>query len=147
MYMNIEKIAYVKLRLAMAFIFLWAFFDKTFGWGFATQSESAWIHGGSPTYGFLTHGTHGPFAEFFQSLAGIAIVDWMFMLGLLFVGLTLAFNRYVVWGAIAGGTMMLLMWLAALPPENNPIIDDHIIYILVLTILAFYSRKVSVKFK
>jgi len=24
------------------------------------------------------------------------------------------------------------MWTAALPPENNPLLDDHIIYILVL---------------
>lgn len=124
------------LRLAMAFIFLWAFFDKVFGLGFATAKDSAWINGGSPTAGFLTYGTHGPFAGYFQSLAGVAIVDWLFMAGLLFVGATLLFNRYIKWGAAAGALMMLLMWLAAFPPENNPFIDDHVIYVLVLLLLA-----------
>ena len=134
--MNIEKIAFLKLRFVMAFIFLWAFLDKTFGLGFATKTEGAWIHGGSPTAGFLNFATHGPFAAIFKSLSGVAIVDWLFMLGLLFVGLTLLLNRFVMWGAIAGIILMLLMWLSTLFPENNPIIDEHIVYALVLFILA-----------
>jgi thiosulfate dehydrogenase [quinone] large subunit len=28
------------------------------------------------------------------------------------------------------------MWTAVLPPENNPFMDDHIIYALVLVLLA-----------
>ena len=52
--MNKQKIVFVMLRLAMGFIFLWAFFDKVFGLGFATTSEQAWINGGSPTSVFLT---------------------------------------------------------------------------------------------
>ncbi|MEV4569763.1 hypothetical protein AB0K12_38895 [Nonomuraea sp. NPDC049419] len=40
-------------RIAIGWIFLWAFLDKTFGWGFATPSDRAWIAGGSPTTGFL----------------------------------------------------------------------------------------------
>lgn len=141
--MNLEKIAFIKLRLVMACIFLWAFLDKTFGLGFATTPEKAWIQGGSPTSGFLSFGTHGPFASFFKSLAGVPLVDWLFMVGLLFIGITLLFNRFVVWGAIAGIVMMLLMWLAVLPPENNPIIDEHIVYALVLAIFAYRSRRVS----
>ena len=123
----------------MGFIFLWAFLDKTFGLGFATAPAKAWINGGSPTTGFLTNAVRGPFADIFHSLAGIAVVDWMFMLGLLFVGLTLIFNKYVKLGALAGGLMLLFMYLALLLPENNPIIDDHIVYILVLAFLAFKS--------
>ncbi len=132
---------FLTLRLALSFIFLWAFFDKVFGWGFATVTENAWINGGSPTEGFLTHGTHGPLAGFFQSLAGIAVVDWLFMAGLLFVGITLLFNRYIKWGAIAGALMMLLMWLAAFPPENNPFIDDHIIYALTLLLFGVKNKE------
>ena len=41
------------LRIAMGFLFLWAFLDKTFGLHYATPSAKAWIHGGSPTKGFL----------------------------------------------------------------------------------------------
>jgi len=138
--MNKEKIILTALRLSMGFIFLWAFLDKVFGLGFATTGDKAWINGGSPTTGFLTAGVKGPFVEIFHSLAGVAVVDWLFMLGLLFIGLTLLFNRYVLWGAMAGIIIMVLMWLALLFPENNPIIDDHIVYALVLAILAIKSR-------
>ena len=130
-------------RLFMGFIFLWAFVDKLFGLGFATIAEKAWIHGGSPTYGFLAMATKGPFASLFNSLAGVALVDWLFMLGLLFVGVTLILNRYVKWGALAGMVMLALMYIAVLPPENNPIIDDHIIYILVLALISSHAGKKS----
>lgn len=140
-YMNIEKIIWIKFRIIMSVIFLWAFFDKLFGLGFATKPEKAWIEGASPTYGFLTNGTYGPFADFFKSLAGLPVVDWMFMLGLLFVGVTFLMNRFILLGAIAGSTMMLLMWLAAFPPQNNPLIDDHIVYIFALLVVAIQSRK------
>jgi hypothetical protein len=50
---------------------------------------------------------------------------------------TLLFGKYVKWGAIVGILMMLLMYLASFPPTNNPIIDDHIIYIFVLATIAF----------
>lgn len=139
--MNIKKIIWLKLRLVMSFIFLWAFFDKLLGLGFATTSSKAWINGGSPTTGFLSGAVKGPFADFFHGLAGVAIVDWLFMLGLLFIGLTLLFNRYVFWGALAGVVMMLLMWLALLFPENNPIVDEHIVYALVFALFAIKSRR------
>ncbi len=139
--MNKEKIVFVLLRLVMGFIFLWAFLDKTFGLGFATTSAKAWIHGGSPTAGFLSFGVKGPFAAFFHSLANVAVVDWLFMAGLLFVGLTLIFNRYVKWGCIAGALMMIAMYLALLLPENNPVIDEHIVYALVLALIAVKNKQ------
>ncbi len=68
------------LRIALGWIFLWAFLDKLFGLGHETASQAAWVNGGSPTAGFLGHAT--------------------------------------------------------LPPENNPFLDDHIIYALTLITLA-----------
>lgn len=35
-------------RLVIGWVFLWAFLDKVFGFGFSTPSERAWINGGSP---------------------------------------------------------------------------------------------------
>ena len=134
--MNKEKIILTSLRLSMGFIFAWAFFDKLLGLGFATTSDKAWINGGSPTFGFLKFAAKGPFADLFHGLAGIAVVDWMFMLGLLFVGLTLIFNKYVKLGAFAGIAMLFLMYLALILPENNPILDEHIIYIMVLALIG-----------
>lgn len=139
--MKKEKITLAVLRLSMGFIFLWAFFDKVFGLGFATTTAKAWIHGGSPTTGFLSFAVKGPFAELFNSLAGIVFIDWIFMIGLLFVGLTLLSNKFVKLGCLAGSTMLLLMYLALLLPENNPILDEHIIYILVLTLFYIKSEK------
>lgn len=137
--MNREKL-YKFLRLSMSFIFLWAFFDKTFGLGFSTVAEKAWVFGGSPTSGFLLNATKGPFVVFFKSLAGVGVIDFIFMAGLLGVGISMLLNKYIKWGSIAGILMMLLMYLSSFPPENNPLIDDHIIYALVFAIIAFESK-------
>src|SRR3989339_695339 len=133
--MSKQKIVLATLRIVMGFIFLWAFLDKVFGLGFTTSPGKAWIKGGSPTSGFLSSAVKGPFVDFFHSLAGVAAVDWVFMAGLLFVGLTLIFNKFVKGGAVAGILMLLFMYLALLWPANNPIIDEHIVYILVLALL------------
>lgn len=135
--MNKQQFVLKVLRLVMGFVFLWAFFDKLLGLGFATTSDKSWIHGGSPTTGFLTFGVKGPFAEMFHALAGVAVIDWVFMLGLLFIGLTLVFNRYVKLGAYSGVLMLVLMYLALLYPENNPVVDEHIIQALVLLVIAW----------
>lgn len=124
-------------RLALGWIFFWAFLDKTFGLGFATAADNAWLNGGSPTTGFLTNAVRGPFADFFQSLAGIAIIDWIFMLGLFGVGITLLLGIKVKLGSWIGAVMLFLMWLALLPPENNPFMDNHIVYALVLISFSF----------
>lgn len=119
-------------RICLGWIFLWPFLDKTFGLGYATASEDAWIDGGSPTFGFLSFATKGPFAEFFQGFAGDTWADWLFMVGLLGIGLALTLGIAMRIAATSGAVMLVLMWLAVLPPEHNPIIDDHIIYALVL---------------
>lgn len=120
------------LRIALGLIFLWAFFDKLLGLGFATASDKSWLVGNSPTAGFLSNAVYGPLAEIFKSLAGNPFVDWLFMLGLLLIGLSLVLGILTKVASVSGAIMMLLMWLSMLPPKNNPIIDDHIIYIIVL---------------
>ena len=121
------------LRLAMGLIFLWAFIDKVFGLGFATTPEKSWLAGGSPTAGFLQFAVHGPFADFYHGLAGIPMIDWLFMLGLLFVGVSLTLGIFVKLGSLTGAVMLFLMYTAiGIPPENNPFIDDHLVYILVM---------------
>ncbi len=131
------KITLGVLRIFMGLIFLWAFFDKLLGLGFATTAEKAWVAGGSPTFGFLSFGVHGPFAIFYNSLAGNSLIEWLFMLGLLFIGVTLTLGIMVRLGSLAGALMMLLMYSALIPPENNPFIDEHLIYALVMGIIAF----------
>jgi thiosulfate dehydrogenase [quinone] large subunit len=138
--MKTQKTIFLKLRFVMAFIFLWAFADKLLGLGFATTKAGAWINGGSPAKGFLLHGTKGPFVGLFHSLATLPGIDFLFMAALLFIGGTLLLNKYVKWGALVGVGLLLAMWLALLFPANNPIIDEHIVYALVLALLAYESK-------
>src|SRR6476620_930587 len=75
-----QHVSIAALRIATGFVFLWAFLDKTFGLGYSTPDARAWINGGSPTNGFLSHVDYGPFKGFFNAIAGNPIADWLFML-------------------------------------------------------------------
>jgi thiosulfate dehydrogenase [quinone] large subunit len=140
-------------RIAMGFVFAWAFVDKLFGFGYATPDKGAWINGGSPTKGFLGGVDVGPFQSMFNSWAGTAWADWLFMLGLAGVGLALLTGVGLRIAAVSGTLMMLLMWTAEWPlaqhnaageltRSTNPLIDYHIIYALVLiTLAALYAGR------
>lgn len=116
------------VRIVLGFIFLWAFFDKLLGLGYATKPEQAWLSGGSPTNGFLLHAVQGPLAGFYHSLAGIGIIDWLFMLGLLGIGLSLILGIGLKIAGYAGAILTLLMWSALFPNANNPLVDEHVVY-------------------
>lgn len=124
--------AWAGLRILLGWVFAWAFVDKLFGLGFATKPENAWIAGGSPTFGFLNFGSHGPFAGVFKAMAGNPVVDALFMVGLAALGVALLSGIGVRVAAVAGSVLLALMHLAAIPPENNPVVDDHVVYIVAL---------------
>lgn len=135
-------IAIAVTRMLMGFYFLWAFLDKVFGLGFVTPAERAWLNGGSPTTGFLTNATaESPLAGLFTAIAGVPLVDWLFMLGLLAVGVTLLTGIGVRAGAIAGAAMLFLMYLAEFPltltGATNPLVDSHIIDMGIMAIVFF----------
>jgi len=134
--MKCEDTLFVYLRFAMSWLFLWPFLDKLFGLGFSTKPADAWLFGGSPTTGFLRFGTDGPFAYLFQQLAGHAWVDWLFMMGLLGIGLAFLFGIAQRVAAYSGSLLLLLMWLAAFPPEHNPFLDEHLIFAIILLLLS-----------
>ncbi len=119
------KYFWTVLRVSIGFIFLWGFFDKLFGLGFNTAKANAWIYGGSPTAGFLAHAVQGPFAGIFHAMASSNFVAWIFMLGLLFVGLTMILGIGLKLSAIVGTVMLFLMWAALLLPADNPFMDYH----------------------
>jgi thiosulfate dehydrogenase [quinone] large subunit len=134
-------------RVVLGLEFLWAFLDKTFGLGYATPAARAWINGGSPTKGFLSRVAVGPLEGTFHSIAGAAWADWLFMLGLLGIGIALIFGIGLRIAAVSGTLMMVLMWAAEWPlakvtsagepsMSTNPIVDYHIIYALALIALA-----------
>jgi thiosulfate dehydrogenase (quinone) large subunit len=122
-------------RAVLGFYFLWAFIDKLIGFDYSTPRENSWIEGGSPTTGYLSN-ADGPLAEYFNDIAGQQWTDWLFMIGLLGIGLALFLGIGVRIAAFFGVILLTLMFLASLPPETNPIIDDHIIMALALVLLA-----------
>ncbi|MEU4085179.1 hypothetical protein [Streptomyces aureus] len=139
--------ALASLRLLTGFVFLWAFLDKTFGLGYATPSGKGWIDGGSPTKGFLSSVAAGPMRSTFHSWAGAAWADWLFMLGLLGIGVALTAGVALRLAAVAGTVMMAFMWLAEWPPARhladgspsmspNPFADYHLVYAAALIVLA-----------
>ncbi|TQM66949.1 thiosulfate dehydrogenase [quinone] large subunit [Actinomadura hallensis] len=123
-------------RLALGWIFAWAFVDKLFGLGFATPAGKAWVDGVGPTEGFLANAPKGPFAGVYNALAGAAWADWLFMIGLAGIGAALLLGVGMRIAAASGALLLVLMWTAVLPPENNPFMDDHLIYAILLVGLA-----------
>jgi thiosulfate dehydrogenase [quinone] large subunit len=136
------------LRLAFGITFLWAFFDKLLALGFHTGYDqegnldrfgaAAWINGGSPTEGFLLFGVpeNNPFKGIFNSMAGDAWADWLFMLGLLGIGLALTLGFAMRIAAAAGALLYMMMYAAVLPLENNPVVDDHLVGAIAVVVLA-----------
>ena len=124
------------LRVAVGFVFLWTFLDKTFGLGFATSGEKAWITGASPTSGFLAQGTDSPLTGAYAAMSGVPLVDWLFMLGMLGVGVAVVLGVATRIATIAGVLLMVSLRLALLVPEQNPVVDEHLVYVLALVGLA-----------
>jgi len=122
-------------RVALGFIFLWAFLDKLIGLDHATPSAKSWLNGGSPTSGYLS-GVDGPFAGVFNRLAGQTWADWLFMIALLAIGVALIVGIGMRIAAVSGGLLLVFMWAASLPIATNPFLDDHLVYVLVLAGLA-----------
>ncbi|HLZ62123.1 MAG TPA: hypothetical protein VKR06_34700 [Ktedonosporobacter sp.] len=122
-------------RLCLGWTFLWPFLDKLFGLGHETTAAHAWMNGGSPSLGFLS-GSVGPFAGIYHSIAGAGWVNWMFMLGLLGIALALLMGIGMRIAAVAGAVLLVLMWSASLPPQDDLFMDNHIVYALVLLGLA-----------
>jgi thiosulfate dehydrogenase [quinone] large subunit len=124
-------------RLMVGFTFLWAFLDKVFGLGFSTPTEHSWLHGGSPTSGFLVASIEGgnPFAGVWSVFLAInPVTDVLFMLGLLGVGLALMLGIGTRVAAVSGAAMYTLMYLAAFPMSTNPLYDTHLL--LAVAVLA-----------
>jgi len=141
----IAQWALVGLRIVLGFTFLWPFLDKLFGLGYSTPAKNAWIDGGSPTTGFLTKNpavVDGPFGGFFANFAG-GIWDYLFMFGLLGIGIAFLFGAGMKIAAWGGTLLLALMYFAEFPlgrggeDFTNPLFDSHWIEALGLIVLAY----------
>jgi len=111
------------LRVVMGWTFFYA--------GITKVLDPEWSAGG-----FLTHAIPegNPFAPIWTVMAS----DWLWLLdplnqwGLTLVGLALILGAFVRFSAFWGAVMMLFYWAASLPLEHNILIDDHVVYALIL---------------
>ena len=126
------------LRITIGLLFLWPFFDKLFGFGFATPHVSGVIDGGSPS-SFVVYVTDGLLKDFYISLAGNAFVDFMMMAALLLIGISLVFGIASKLATIGCVLFMIVMYTLVLPPSDNPVLDDHIIMILAMLVVYFFG--------
>ncbi|MDW5562280.1 MAG: hypothetical protein SA339_03565 [Methanomassiliicoccus sp.] len=124
------------MRFILGWMLVWAFFDKLLGLGFATPPGQGWIDGVSPTTGYLNFGTGGLFGDSFSALANNVLVDAVFMAALILLGMALLLGIGLKIAAVGGSLFFALLWLSNFPPANNPIVDEHVIYIFALIGIA-----------
>lgn len=129
---------------------LWAFLDKTFGLGYSTPAAKSWLNGGSPTNGFLSHVAVGPLQGFFQSIAGSAVVDTLFMVSLLGIGVAMILGAGLGIAAVSNAVLIMGMWAAEWPlakftstgaasGSTNPFVDYHLVYALIGIVFAYLA--------
>jgi uncharacterized membrane protein YphA (DoxX/SURF4 family) len=74
----------------------------------------------------------GPFASYFQSLAGSGFIDVLNIIGLSTIGLALILGIFVRPASVAGAALMLLYYLSHFEQNiTHGFIDYHIVYILI----------------
>lgn len=81
-----------------------------------------------------------PFVGMFAAMAGNPVIDALNMWGLTLVGLSLLLGAFVRWSAFWGAVMMIFYWMASLqggllqglPLEHGWVVDDHIVYAVLL---------------
>ncbi len=121
---------WVTLRVVLGLIFLYAGLNSLFGF---TGEGPGWLFGGgSPTFGYLNFATYGPFAGMFKAMAGNPVVDVLHVGGQLLIGISLLLGIGLRIAGIAGALQMGLIYLSAFPPAHNPILDEHLVYAIVL---------------
>jgi thiosulfate dehydrogenase [quinone] large subunit len=121
--------AILALRLVMGWTFLQAGLDKVF--------DSEWTAAGFLKFG-IPEGN--PFASAFADMAGSGFVDFLVQWGQVAIGLALIFGFLTRWSVFCGAVMMLLFWAASLqgglgeflPFENGWVVDDHLVYAVLL---------------
>ena len=92
--------------------------------------------------GFLTGAVPegNPLMGAWVDMAGSPLIDLLNMWGLTLTGLALILGAFVRWSAFWGAVMMLFYWaaslegglLAGLPLANGWVVDDHLVYAVLL---------------
>ena len=128
--------ALVAMRLVMGWVLFWG--------GLSKLLDPSWS-----AAGYLQHAvsSSNPFASWFASLAGSVLVDWLVVAGLTLTGLGLILGLATRLCAFFASLMMVLFWMAALqggllaffPLEHGFVINDHVVYVMLLWGLSAFG--------
>jgi thiosulfate dehydrogenase [quinone] large subunit len=112
------------LRLVMGWTLFYGGIDKVLA---SDWSARGYLMGAATREGTL-------FAGFWETMATdyIGIVDPLNMWGLTLVGLALMVGAFVRWSAFWGAVMMLFYYFSSYPLSHSLLIDDHIVYAVLL---------------
>lgn len=118
-YQDLAPFAALLLRLVLGLLFFFA--------GWAKLTTDGWT-----AAGFLQNAT-GPFASWFQSLAGSGLVDFLNMWGLTLIGVALVLGLLVRTASLFGIVLMLLYYFADFVGNTaHGYIDEHLVIIAAL---------------
>lgn len=111
------------LRLVMGWTFFYA--------GITKVLDPNWT-----AKGFLMNAipAGNPFGGVWTTMANdyVGIIDPLNAWGLTLVGLALLLGAFVRWSAFWGAVIMAFYWAASIPLENGLLVDDHVVYALLL---------------
>lgn len=121
--------ALLGLRLVMGWILLQGGLEKLF--------DPDWTAAGYLQFAIADS---NPFKETFVDMAGSTLVDQVVIWGLTLTGLGLILGAAVRWCAFWAAAMMLIFWVSAwqggmlqgIPLEHGWVVDDHVIYAVLL---------------
>lgn len=88
--------------------------------------------------GYLANGVPdaNPFAGVWIAMAGTPMVDVLVQWGLTLTGLGLIVGAPGRWNAFRGSFIMLVFRASSLPLEHAVVVDQHVVYVLVLASVA-----------
>jgi len=128
---NVLSIAYavILLRVVMGWIL--------FQGGITKVLDPEWT-----AAGFLQFAVPegNPFMGLWANFAGSPVIDFLVAWGLTLTGLGLILGALVRWNAFWGAFMMIMFWMASLqggigeflPLEHGWVVDDHLVYAVLL---------------
>ena len=124
-----QKFSLLLLRVTIGWLFFYAGITKVLdsSWSAEGYLRSAKMFSGF--YAYLIQPSVLPIINFLN--------EW----GLTLIGVSLILGLLVRWSALLGALMMLLYYLPAADfplVEHGYIVDEHIIYIAALLVLAFF---------
>ena len=115
----------VALRVVLGWVFFYS--------GITKVLDPSWT-----ASGYLENAvaSSNPFVGLWSVMAGMPFVDILVQWGLTLTGLGLVLGALVRWNALWAAFMMVMFWASSFPLDNAIVVDEHVVYVLLLFALS-----------